>query len=201
MQADKVRHNDRTIGLVQGYDFASAPSEALGAGLPHRFAVIFDAHRAAHSGTYFDAELYLAVIGEVAAVLGATNLAITWTGHAAPVFRSLGQQLAELASRFATSAHDATPPESLSFASGQDVVAIGNTEFWLLGGRYPYADSYTVAFFTAVDKSAAMLSGCTKICDKLGAEVRCQITGSPTSPPPPKRGLIQTIQRLLGWTV
>ena len=64
------------------------------------------------------------------------------------------------------------PPIRVYLVRGNRMVAYAETEPWaLVGGPFPYHDSYTLAFYTADDRTHEFQCICERISKEMGANI------------------------------
>ena len=134
--------NDRTLCLVKGYHRESYPPElAYKAGLLNRFAVVLDTYRSNKADSFFDAELFLAIM---------TAICDTIPHDAISLEMDEGGKISSLAELSAAFLHldesDREPPYRACLFEGDKLVCVEATEFWVrVGGPPLYHDSLRTA--------------------------------------------------------
>ncbi len=62
-------------------------------------------------------------------------------------------------------------PQKISYYKNSSLVCEEQTEFWnLIGGPFPYHDSYAFCFYSAEDCFERFASRCLIVCEQLGIE-------------------------------
>ena len=153
--------SDRTVAIVLGYHECSYPPRlAYQAGLTERFAVIF--------GNEFDADLFIGILTAIGLAIPHDSLAIELNAEQHfPSIRALSEWY------LSQQPDDRDAPIGVRLFGAGRLVAIAETEFWVLaGGPWPYHDSYTLSFYTPEGRAEEFLG----ICERISKELALTIT-------------------------
>jgi len=169
---NSAESTDRTLCLVSGYHQHSyPPTRAYFNGLLYRFAVVFDTYRCSKADEYFDSELFLLLVPRLCEIIGYEAIELVMP-EAAKHLKGIRFNSFQNLSTFYRQQDEleCQPPEWIELTKKNQLIGLGNTEFWnLLGGPDPYHDSYTVSLYTAQDRSEEFRKACELDCPKLGA--------------------------------
>jgi hypothetical protein len=133
------------------------PKGLASKGLNHRFAVIQDTHLSGHTDMYFDATLWETLVQFL------TQHAPHTTASVAENFNDIGKKEIVLSDYLVDLASipdsDKEPPAAVVLRKERVLHLCMVTEYWTrVGGRKPYADSYTYSLLSDHDVSAAVIA-------------------------------------------
>lgn len=159
---------DRTLCMVSGYHAASfPPADAFESGLRHRFAVVLDTYRRDKADMYFDTSLFLHLVPTLCQTIGFDSVAIRITeGNCLHSFDDLARHYDGLEEP------EHEPPDRIDLLRSGVLVGVVETEFWtMVGGPFPYHDSYTLSLYTERDRSSDLQRVSETACSEVGAVI------------------------------
>ncbi len=180
MATARLSVTDRTLYLVSGDHAANfPPADAYQAGLRHRFAVVLDTYRRDKVDMYFDSDLYLRLVPALCQAIGYEGVDIRMTD------RSRLTSFDDVAHHYAGREEiEQEPPERIQLGRRGQTVGIVATEFWtMVGGPFPYHDSYTLSFYTEQDRSAELRRVSETVCSEVGAVITGYYSGQQRKEP------------------
>lgn len=161
--------NYRSLKLVIGYlrDAGDSSNETASAsGLTRRFAWVLETYRPDKGpDSYFDAELFRALIERYLGTIGHDRLEIAMHGRKGIVLSSLETIVEE-------------PFENAKIFQNGKVLCFIETVPWVnVGGPEPYHDSYTVSVYVQAYDSTAIRDLTQNVAQALGAVVTEVLAG------------------------
>lgn len=121
----------------------------------------------------FDAELFLAAVKAMQEALDFNNQVIQLNADLTV------KSLTELTEYYLNSeAGEREAPQKISYYKNSSLVCEEQTEFWnLIGGAFPYHDSYAFCFYSTEDCFEQFASRCQAVCEQLGIETPSKYYG------------------------
>ena len=165
---------ERALTLVGGYhEHCYPPKTAYEAGLRYRFAIVVHSDCKNNPDESFDAELFLALVGAIQEALDFDSQAIQLNTDLAV------KSLIKLTELYLSSvAREREAPQKISYYKNSSLVCEEQTEFWnLIGGPFPYHDSYAFCFYSAEDCFEQLASRCLIVGQQLGIETPSKYYG------------------------
>jgi hypothetical protein len=166
------------VCIVRGYHKESQiPATALNHNFMYRFAVVFDTMSQKASSPHFPSVFFTELLGELSLECGYTNLRIETETKTMQISADILRTASS--PEFSMLAAEENPPLHIAFSDKCGLACIMESEMWVrVGGAPPYADSYTVSFYTPSDMYERFSDVCIKHCKEKQATILEQIEAS-----------------------
>ena len=171
--------------LVRGYHKTSLiPSSALSHHFLYRFAIVFDTLMQINSSPRFPSMFFADLLYEITLECKYTHLLVKT--DTATIKINTPISTINSVDEFSLLAKESQPPEYIEFYRDSTLVCIMRSEMWVnAGGELPYADSYTLSFYTPIPMHERFHRVCVCLCAKRQATIleTIEASMSPLSPP------------------
>lgn len=157
------------IYIVNGYHpVTPVPQIAIQAGLKHRYAVVIGTYNPAVKYMCFNHAFFIEILSRFAELLDHETMFIEVDDDTEySSIDSFHQYL------LAMPEGDQEPPRRIQFRKSDELTCLEETEFWAFsGGDPPYSDSFTVSFYTKIDKTEPFQAACSAACEKMGVKIK-----------------------------
>ncbi|MGI5870360.1 MAG: hypothetical protein ACOX9C_13080 [Kiritimatiellia bacterium] len=150
--------------FVRGFHKSSVvPPSALKHNFLHRFAIVFDTTMQTVSSPHFPLTFFVELLRKISVECNYTNLLVRMESETAEINMPVSSTV--FIEKLSTLTVEPQPPEFIEFYNGSALKTVMGSEMWVnAGGELPYADSYTISFYTPIEQYEKLCDVCIKFC-------------------------------------